>query len=146
MCIVKKESSLYKKEALYRIVYNDIKNLPNIEVLIKKIKDLDKLKTIFLNKEQILAFDYLEKPTICYSQFCEKSGLLSPIKSAKSTKISDITSDQIGLSHNQKIGKVISYFEKSADIKSPEDNTDKRILCLLDEMIKDSMDIDDNLK
>lgn len=32
--------------------------------LIKKIQEIDKLKTILLTKDQIKLFDYLPKPTI----------------------------------------------------------------------------------
>jgi hypothetical protein len=41
----------------------------DIIYIIKKLNELDKLKSLILNKDQLKVFDYLDKPTIVLDPF-----------------------------------------------------------------------------
>lgn len=154
-CINKKRKSLYKKEIIYKKCLDSVKSSSNIEVLIKNIKELEFIKNLLLNKDQILAFNYLGKPTIKYDNL-ENSRRLSSIynkafdtkklknyenkKSINNLNLNDIVVDQLLLSKEEKMQCILEYFKNKYPIFfNKKESIDYKMFEMLDENIKNSI-------
>lgn len=109
------EKSLKRKQRLFSACEGDIDEYLNIEMLVKRIKEIEFIKYIFLNKEQILSFDYFEKPEISVND---------SIISRKRHSI--IAHQQITFPSEAKLEKIISYY-KSVNILDPSNSKEKEI-------------------
>lgn len=122
------EKSLKRKMRLYNACENEIEEYLNIELLVKRIKEIEFLKYIFMNKDQILSFDYFEKPEISVND-----------TAVNRKRHSMIAHQQITLPSEEKLEKIIAYYKlvNSTDTGgSKEKEINKKIYGLLNDELK----------
>lgn len=120
--------ALKRKQRLYYSCEGDVNEYLNIELLIKRLKEIEYIKYILLNKDQILSFEYFEKPEISANE-----SLLGK------SRHSLIANQQITMPSEEKLEKIICYFKQanSLDVGSTkEKEMNKKIFNLLKEDLK----------
>lgn len=114
------------KNQLYEKCSPSIEEIISIESLAKKTKEIDYLKYLILNKEQILAFEFLEKPTIIAT---------NNEMSISRNMHEDITNTIFSLSKEKKLESVILYC-KEVKSKNEAKMEERKLLDIMDEEIK----------
>lgn len=119
---------LKRKQRLFNACENDIEEYLNIELLVKRIKEIEFLKYIFMSKDQILSFDYFEKPEISVND-----------TTLSRKRHSMIAHQQITLPSDEKLEKIIAYY-RSINLTeaggSKEKEINKKIYGLLNDELK----------
>lgn len=123
------DKSLKRRQRLYSSCEPEINEYLNIESLIRRMREISFLKYLFLNKEQILSFEYFEKPEISMTE-----------STIGKKRFSLISSQQLTLPPEAKMEKVISHF-KAIGIEDNKDalEINNKIYSLLHEEIKSAI-------
>ena len=106
----------------------------NITHILKKISDIDKLKMLILDTDQIKLFDYLPKPTILRNQ---KISMASPL--ANSTMLSHL--DEKYIEEEDQEVKYLNLCQAYKKIYKKNEMTemDKKLVSFLDDRIKHNL-------
>lgn len=56
------------KNLQYDRCKDQVKKQLNFDYIVKRLNELEFLKVVMLNKEQVVSFDYFEKPLVCYKK------------------------------------------------------------------------------
>ena len=108
-----------------------IKNKLNITYLLKKFVEIDKLKTLILDKDQLNLFDYLPKPVILWNWNIEITHFPFS-KNYKNTTDHSYIEEEDDLVKSRRL---FNYFHK-INIKRKMSEIDQKLINFLDQDIK----------
>ncbi len=106
------------KDLQYSSSMREVDQYTNLNFIIKKIKELDYIKHVLFNREQMLSFEFFHKPLVA-----EKNTIVNRI-------INQIHYDLFDLPSEDKLGLVKEYYKNI----NPDnvDDYDEKILELID--------------
>lgn len=113
-----KSRSYKMKDCQYNLCKEQIKVQLNFDCIVKKLNEIEFLKAVLLNKEQIISFDYFEKSLVSSSKD-------SPVDNRLMTDIHQT----LGLGEDKHLEMLSYYFESlTPDISSSIDEKIKKLL------------------
>ena len=116
-CNICKPKRVESLDKLYEKCYKEMKEYLDINVITRKLKEIESLKLLTCNQEQILCFNYFVKPEIDENNSYRYS--------------SKINSQYKNTSDSDKLKQIINYFLHKS--KGKDDVLDSKIIEMLDE-------------
>ena len=122
-CLFKKSS---KKEKLFTTAENEIADELDIIKILKKLQDIEKLKRILLNEDQLYLFNLLSKPMIIHENSSKQEN--DQDKNAQDKRFKFTLKNNLNLEKK----KLLNIY-KCVKEKENDSQIDKKLIKLLDE-------------
>lgn len=135
-CLSKRHKSKLK---LYQRASNDLMKYINIKELVQTLQQLEKLKVVVFNKNQLALFNFLSKPLITLDGKTENNEEDESFSDLSGTKVSRIMRYMQGNNIKEQCKDIISYYNNLLETGDYSE-IDKKLFELLDDDFRTIID------